>query len=95
MKTFKEVIGKKLDQIICDVCGQNCMKEVDNEYASLSATWGYDSRKDLTRHNIDLCEDCFDKTIQFLKELRKSSSAGLLGTFANSDPFEGSEYEAV
>lgn len=101
MKTFQEVVGKKLDQIFCDVCGQNCMKENahDNEHASLSATWGYDSRKDLIHHDIDLCEDCFDKTINFLKDLRKNAG-GLLETFANNnpkcrveiDPLEGSNY---
>lgn len=98
MKIFKEVVGKKLDQIFCDICGQNCMKEnaVDNEHALLSATWGYDSRKDLISHDVDLCEDCFDKTIQFLKDLRKNSSAGLLVTFTNdNDPLEGSEYTPV
>jgi hypothetical protein len=86
MKTFKEVVGKKLDEIYCDVCGKSCMKSCDNEHASLWATWGYDSKKDLTRHDIDLCEDCFDKTIEFLKSQRIARIAG------EDDPFDGSEY---
>ncbi len=89
MKTFKEAVGKKLDKIFCDVCGSNCMKEDahDNEYATLSATWGYDSNKDLTRHDIDLCESCFDKTVQFLKQIRTVKM--------EKDPFSGEEYGLV
>jgi hypothetical protein len=84
MKTFKEVVGKKLNEIFCDVCGSNCMKTCDNEFASLSAIWGYDSKKDLTQHDIDLCEDCFDKTVEFLKSIRTAKHHG--------DPFDGKEY---
>ena len=51
MKTFKEVVGKKLDEVLCDICGKSCKKTCDNEFASLTATWGYDSKKDLLRHN--------------------------------------------
>lgn len=86
MKTFKEVVGKKLDEIFCDVCGQNCMKSHDNEYASIRATWGYDSNKDLICHDVDLCEDCFDKTIKFLKEIRTVKVED------DIDPLDGNEY---
>lgn len=56
--------------VICDVCGKNCQKPsyIGPEYAELRATWGYDSRKDLKQHAIDLCEDCFDHVLHFLKE---------------------------
>lgn len=54
----------------CDVCGRNCQEPgyVDTEYAEIKATWGYDSRKDLTYHEIQICEGCFDHVLQFLKE---------------------------
>ena len=63
MKKTKKVECEKLDEVVCDICGQSCKKDFDNEFASLTATWGYNSKKDLTRHDIDLCEGCFDKTI--------------------------------
>lgn len=93
MKTYKEQMCKKLDIIYCDVCSASCMKEGahDNEHASLSATWGYDSRKDLIHHNIDLCEDCFDKTIEFLK----SQKMRLVGEENEKDPLNGEDYSIL
>ena len=85
MRTYSEKICQKLDNIFCDICGECCKKEANNEYASLCAHWGYDSKKDLIRHNIDLCESCFDKTIQFLKETRTVKLDGI-------DPLDGEEY---
>jgi len=87
MKVHKERICRKLDSVFCDVCGNNCKKQDahDNEHALLSATWGYDSRKDLTRHEIDLCEDCFDKVIDFLKSQRSTVPK-------DKDPLDGFDY---
>jgi hypothetical protein len=84
MKKTKKVECQKLDEVVCDICGQSCKKTHDNEFASLSATWGYDSKKDLLRHNIDLCEDCFDKTIEFLKQIKTVT--------VENDPLDGVEY---
>lgn len=87
MKTYHEQTCRKLDVIFCDVCGGSCKPEGnhDNEHALLSATWGYDSSKDLIHHNIDLCESCFDKTIIFLRSQRST-------TPEEKDPFDGLEY---
>lgn len=84
MKIIKEVVGHKLDEVICDVCGDSCKKTCDNEFASIIANWGYDSNKDLMRFDIELCEGCFDKTIAFLKSIRTT-------TPDSDDPFEGRE----
>lgn len=84
MKKTKKVECQKLDEVLCDICGKSCKKTCDNEFASLTATWGYDSKKDLLRHNIDLCEDCFDKTIEFLKQIRTVT--------VENDPLDGVEY---
>lgn len=85
MRKYSEQICQKLESILCDICGESCKKEANNEVASLYAHWGYDSKKDLIRHNIDLCESCFDKTIQFLKEIRTLKLDGI-------DPLDGEEY---
>lgn len=73
MKKFIEVTCEKLGDVFCDVCGESCKREVDYEYATLKASWGYDSNKDLQIHNIQLCESCFDKTILFLKQIKTIS----------------------
>lgn len=73
-------------QIICDVCGTDCHRGHDNEFAELRATWGYDSNKDLTEHRIDICETCFDRTIEFLKSIRTAPVK------TDSDALEGYEY---
>jgi len=75
MEKFKKVYCNKLDEIVCDVCGSSCKKACDNEYATLVAHWGYDSSKDLTSYNVHLCEDCFDKTIAFLKGIRTTDNS--------------------
>ena len=85
MKKNKKVECEKLDEVICDICGQSCKKTYNNEFASLSATWGYDSSNDFTRHEIDICENCFNKTIQFLKQIRTVS-------VQKTDPLDGFEY---
>lgn len=70
MRIFKKELKEVLDEVICDICGGSCKKEYNQEYAELIATWGYDSNKDLTQYNVDLCENCFDKTIDYLKSIR-------------------------
>jgi len=87
MKVHKKQICRKLDSVFCDVCGKDCKKQDahNSEHALLSATWGYDSRKDLIRHDVDLCEDCFDRVIDFLKSQRSITPKG-------EDPLNGSEY---
>jgi hypothetical protein len=87
MKVYTEQVCSKLDSICCDACGESCKKEgfQNNEHALLTAVWGYDSKKDLTRHEIDLCEDCFDKVIVFLKSQRNDTLQG-------KDPFDGIDY---
>ena len=58
--------------IYCDICGESCLKMCGNESAELKATWGFDSRKDLSSYEIDLCENCFDKTLTFLHSIKTS-----------------------
>ena len=72
MKTFKLQQKEILDRIFCDVCGECCTDDnCGTESATLSAQWGYLSKKDGQTYQIDLCENCFDMTLKFLKEQRK------------------------
>lgn len=68
MRTYKKVTCEKLDKIYCDRCDKLCTDEVyGNEYAVLEAMWGYASKKDGTKQEFELCEDCFDIVVDFIK----------------------------
>lgn len=57
--TTQQVVGH-----ICDMCSRECPH---NEYAILTAEWGYYSNnKDLTTNESHLCENCFDKVKDFI-----------------------------
>lgn len=89
MKTYKIVKKKVLDKTYCDICGSCCTDEnCGDEYATLEALWGYSSRKDGSKYEIHLCENCFDETIQEMKNKRQS----YLGCFNyphDEDPLSG------
>jgi hypothetical protein len=90
MRHYPPGIRKTSPQIFCDICGDDCRKprDHDSEYAELIATWGYDSRKDGDQHHIDLCENCFDRTIKFLKEIRTVNPVERFGL----DALDGRSY---
>ena len=98
MKTWKNKTVKVIDQISCDCCGQSCTKEVptikpsfDHEYATIEATWGYFSNQDGTKYSVELCEDCFNEVLGFLKDKRRK----ILGPFNypySKDPLDGESY---
>jgi len=63
-----------LDDIICDICGESCKKNLDIESAKLFAHWGYDSKKDGDVYDIDICENCFDKILVYLLDIRSHTN---------------------
>ncbi len=72
MKTFKTKKCEVIDKFYCDVCGECCTTDnFGTEIASLSANWGYSSKKDGKSYQIDLCENCFDMTLTYLKNKKK------------------------
>lgn len=77
MKKYEVIPTRTLVDIMCDVCGGSCKTKLDDfEYATLSATWGYCSRKDGESYSAFLCEDCFDNVathIESLKQTRKET----------------------
>lgn len=78
MKKYKTRQAKVLVDICCDVCGKSCKNDydkeldrelsqnVDFEYATLRATWGYFSRKDGESYHLDICENCFDDVVKHI-----------------------------
>lgn len=73
MKTYKKVKKEVVDKTYCDICGSCCTDDnCGDEYATLEALWGYCSSKDTSVYEIHLCENCFDETIQDMKNKRQS-----------------------
>jgi hypothetical protein len=90
MRTFKEEIRKVLSDVSCDICGKSTTnyKEVGPDFATLESYWGYGSTNDGSKYEIHICEFCFDETLEFLKQKRKS----VLGPFSypyEHDPLDG------
>lgn len=54
--------GDNWEDIICDKCGKSCLNstEMNFEYATITAHWGYGSNKDLEKHEAHVCEKCYD-----------------------------------
>lgn len=74
MKKYKKVLKEEIEDVICDICSKSCKDYMDNiEIASLIAHWGYSSKKDTQQFEVHLCENCFDKTLEFLSKLKGSS----------------------
>ena len=48
--------------ILCDKCGKSCRDDEGRnfEYATITACWGYGSRKDFEEHEAHVCESCYD-----------------------------------
>lgn len=69
-------------EVFCSRCKKSCTKETGvidnqfredngtkyycNEYAEISAVWGYWSKKDCQTHSAALCEDCYDEFINWI-----------------------------
>lgn len=89
MQTFRNKSIKVVDKIYCDMCGVCCTSEqLGSEYATLEAQWGYNSSKDETQYHIQICENCFDDVIDFMKKKRRR----MLGCFKypyEYDPLKG------
>jgi hypothetical protein len=68
MRTYKTELKKVVDKIYCDACGEDCSKSIDHEYAELIASWGYCSKQDGMQYNIEMCENCFDEVLTFIKQ---------------------------
>lgn len=56
--------------VICDRCGNSCLKGDDHvsqaELATFSADWGYFSNHDLEQWSADLCESCAEDVKAFI-----------------------------
>jgi hypothetical protein len=93
MKIFKEQLRRVVDNVHCDCCGKSTTNysDVGPDYATLESCWGYGSKDDGSKYNIDLCEECFFEILSVLKEKRRQ----ILGPFKypyDNDPLDGQTY---
>lgn len=90
MRTYKTIKRQVEDTVRCDICDHNCThKQFGSEYATLEASWGYNSQKDCKKYDIQICDSCFDKMILWMKKERQK----ILGCFIypHDDPLDGSK----
>ena len=92
MKTYREVIKKEIDDVICDCCGQSSTTmNIGPSWAELCATWGYGSIHDGDQYDIDICENCFLEILNFIKAKRKKVLGPLKYPY-EQDPLKGKRY---
>ena len=66
MRQFKMQEKKEVEKIICNKCGKEILVKngiSEEDVLSIQKRWGYFSNKDNEVHEIDLCEECYDKWI--------------------------------
>lgn len=68
MRIMEERPRLEVVDIVCDICGKSCWDKggLEFECASIVVNWGYHSKKDSERHEIDICESCYDE-LPFVK----------------------------
>lgn len=50
-------------RIFCDCCGKEIEKNKE-DYLEIEKVWGYFSEKDGDRHQLDICEHCYDAWVK-------------------------------
>lgn len=77
MRIYKNKKVEVLDEVTCDICGESCSDvNFGHECAHLVADWGYSSKQDGTKYEVDFCEKCFEKVVEFLKTIRQVNPKG-------------------
>lgn len=51
---------QEVTQIRCDCCGK-IIQERQEDFLQIDKQWGYFSAKDGVRHQLDICEACYDR----------------------------------
>lgn len=69
MRNYREITVKEqqLHQVFCNRCGKEIIRNNFGEfddYLHIEKTWGYHSKKDGIKQEVDLCESCFDEIVK-------------------------------
>jgi hypothetical protein len=72
MKITGRVEIETVTDVVCDVC--RCSTRLNpggHQFCTLQAQWGYGTAHDGERYELPLCEDCFFRTLAYLKQERR------------------------
>lgn len=73
MKITGRVEVEKVTDVVCDVC--RCSTRLDtggHQFGTLQAHWGYGTTHDGKRYELHLCEECFFRALDYLKQERRT-----------------------
>ena len=82
MRKYEDEANGKLIQVVCNQCRREL--KLENGYLkegcfAVDTVFGYFSEKDGTRHQFDLCEECYDKMVaRFAVPVEESQAKELL-----------------
>ena len=62
---------KKLEEVIVDILCDVCHQATALEFGTLKAHWGYGSKHDGERYEVQLCETCFFYALTVLKTAKR------------------------
>tara|TARA_B100000700_G_C14712753_1_gene699884 strand:- start:3 stop:317 length:315 start_codon:yes stop_codon:yes gene_type:complete len=69
-----------ISDVICDICQNSVINDFENVLGqsgrkfkprAIAAQFGYGSNKDGQKFNFDFCEQCFDKLLSQIDEMKK------------------------
>jgi hypothetical protein len=98
MKTYKKEYRQVEDRVYCDICGNSCSTDLfGGEYATIEAVWGYGSKHDGEKYDIQICEGCFFETVRWMKSKRLTNLniENHDAIFGDKNPFEGKPYNII
>ncbi|NLM48446.1 MAG: hypothetical protein GX198_06490 [Epulopiscium sp.] len=72
MRKYKAVPIEKevIDEVYCNICGKKIEKVSPNQfedYLHIEKLWGYHSKNDGKKDEIDVCQACYEKWINSFK----------------------------
>nr|WP_081480080.1 hypothetical protein [Pseudomonas sp. PAMC 25886] len=86
MKIIERVEIDAVTDVKCDVCRRSTRLEMDGlQFATLQAHWGFGTKHDGERYELHLCENCFFRTIAYIKQERRIQSLFDESEQANSE----------
>lgn len=68
------------EKLICNGCGRSLRQEngiYREDFVRIQKKWGYFSSKDMEKHTLILCEECYDNLVKgrrFRRRLRRIRS---------------------
>ena len=74
IKEVKKVEQAVVTQVKCDMCDSSVESATENaipEFGTLSANWGYGSKRDGECVEYHLCESCFQRLELYIEQERR------------------------